>query len=75
MLWCFAYIHVCVRVLDTLDQELQTGVSYQYGCWELNLCPLEEQLVVLTVEHLSSLRDSGTSNEDPREFKSTTHKF
>jgi hypothetical protein len=26
-----------------------------YGCWELNLSPLEEQPVLLTASHLSSL--------------------
>lgn len=28
--------------------ELETAVSFQGGCWELNLGPLEEQLALLT---------------------------
>ena len=29
--WCFAFIHVCVRVLDSLKLELQIGVSCHVG--------------------------------------------
>ena len=29
--WCFAYMHVCVRVLNPLELELQTVVSCHVG--------------------------------------------
>ena len=29
--WCFACLHVCVRVSDALEVELQTTVSYHVG--------------------------------------------
>lgn len=34
---CFAWVYVCVMVLDTLELELQTVVNLPYRCWELNL--------------------------------------
>jgi hypothetical protein len=38
------------RAPDTTKLELQTVVSIHDGCWELNLCPLEEQPMLLTTE-------------------------
>ena len=29
--WCFVYMHVCVRVLDPLELEMQTVVSSHVG--------------------------------------------
>ena len=46
--WCFACIYFFVKVSNLLKLELQTVMSYH--CSELNLVPLEEQLVPLTAE-------------------------
>ena len=48
--WCFACIHVCVRVPDTLELELQTVVSSHVGARNMNSGPLEEQPLLLTTE-------------------------
>ena len=40
--WCFVCPYDCVKVTDALERELQT-CELLCGCWELNLGPLEEQ--------------------------------
>ena len=44
-------MNVCLlRLSDPLELMLLRVMSYSYECWELNLGPLEEQLVLLTTE-------------------------
>ena len=42
--WCFAYMYICVQVVDPGVTELPCG------SWELNPSPLQEQSVLLTTE-------------------------
>lgn len=59
---CMSVCHVCSRCPLKSEEGIRsprTGVSERWaagGGWELNLCPLEEQLVLLTAEHLSSAK-------------------
>lgn len=39
-----------VHPLDLLELELIDSSELPYGCWDLNQCPLEELLVLLTTE-------------------------
>jgi hypothetical protein len=39
-------MHFYVRVLESLELELQTVVRLPYECWDLKTGPLEEQSVL-----------------------------
>jgi hypothetical protein len=58
---CFACVDVCVvyvssaygdqkRKLEAPETGVTCGCELPYGCWELNLGPLQEQPVLLTME-------------------------
>lgn len=43
----------CMKCLQSLEETLRspgTGVTGPCGCWEINLCPLEQQQMSLTTE-------------------------
>lgn len=52
--WCFAFMYVCVLCVNLVPMKSRIGIKD--GCepphvwWELNSCPLEEQLILSTAE-------------------------
>lgn len=62
---CFFHTCVCASCAYSVSLEVRRrswipwNWSFRwlwaaFGCWELNLCPLEEKHILLTTEHLSS---------------------
>ena len=58
--WCFICMYVFVQMFGP---EVTDSCELPCGCWELNLCPLEEQSVLLTTEPGLQPRDSYVESE------------
>lgn len=61
LLFMYVCVSVCViviqRLLDPLEVEFQVIVSHCCGCWESNLEPVAEQLVISMLIHLPDPKD------------------